>query len=62
MNLADTTSPGVSPTGVLGDPTAATLSEGNRLFDSLVDDLTRLITRLTNPLTNPLNDRERNER
>jgi mycofactocin system creatininase family protein len=34
----------VSPSGVLGDPTAATLSEGNRLLDHLVDDLSRLIT------------------
>jgi creatinine amidohydrolase len=34
----------VSPGGVLGDPTAATLSDGNRLLDALVDDLTRLIT------------------
>ena len=34
----------VSPSGVLGDPTAATLSEGNRLLDDLVDDLNRLIT------------------
>lgn len=34
----------VSPSGVLGDPTAATLSEGNRLLDLLVDDATRLIT------------------
>ena len=33
----------VSPSGVLGDPTAATLSEGIRLLDTLVDDLTRLI-------------------
>ena len=35
----------VSPSGVLGDPTAATLSEGIRLLDDLVDDLNRLITR-----------------
>jgi len=34
----------VSPGGVLGDPTAATLSDGNRLLDVFVDDLTRLIT------------------
>jgi mycofactocin system creatininase family protein len=33
----------VSASGVLGDPTAATLSEGNRLLDDLVDDLNRLI-------------------
>ena len=46
----------VSPSGVLGDPTAATLSEGNRLLELLVDDLTRLIT----PFTNPLTDTERN--
>lgn len=37
----------VSPNGVLGDPTAATLSEGKRLVDMLVDDLQRLITPLT---------------
>lgn len=34
----------VSPSGVLGDPTAATLSEGHRLLDGLVDDLTSLIS------------------
>lgn len=41
----------VSASGVLGDPTAATLSEGNRLLDLLVEDLARLITPLTNPST-----------
>ena len=31
---------GVSPNGVLGDPTGASAGEGKRIFDALVDDLT----------------------
>ena len=41
----------VSPSGVLGDPTAATLSEGNRLLDSSSTNSTASPWNLTDTMT-----------